>query len=140
MGFWIESPLDGRITPDEKIHPRYHGRPSASSYNFVLNNLYYTFYKILYVLEEAILEHFRDVYDINLMFNNDYPNKNNDKTCEYWRELNTMMKRLPRIYFPNEFGKQTFNFEENDNKLVFTRHSGVRIVLLINFPDIDSAT
>lgn len=121
MGFWIEAAFnDGSIGPDEKIHPSYQGRPSASSYNFILRKLYYVFYKISFVLNEVIINHFNEVYDIDLRFNNDYPFNDADKTRDEWRELNEMMKELPRAYFPNESGEQTFKFEEIENKLIFT--------------------
>ncbi len=110
MGFWIESASnDGSIGPDEGIHPRYKGMPSASSYNFILRNAYYTFYKISFVLKEVMIDHFKEVNEIDLMFNNEYPPKDAEKAREKWRELYERMKRLQRLIFLMNLASRRLN-------------------------------
>jgi len=118
MGFFVEAAFDdGSVGPDEIIHPKYKGKHSAISYNFILRNMYYTFYKISEVLKEAIIQHLKDVYQVSIHFNRAY-NKSNDKL---WRELYIKMKNLPAVYFPNEIGNEVYKFEELRDKLVFTK-------------------
>lgn len=70
MGYYLQSVAnDGSIGPDEDIHPKYQNTHSASSYNFNLKKLYYLIYKISYALQEVIIQHFKQIYTIDLGFN-----------------------------------------------------------------------
>jgi hypothetical protein len=114
MGFFIQGTEDGIPGPDKDIHPKHHGQYTGISYNFALRELYYVLYKVSYVLKKVVLRHFKEVYNLDLEFNREYKiNK------ESWDELFEKMSKLPRTYFPNEFGKKTFEFRNSNSKLIF---------------------
>ncbi len=118
MGFYVESvDNEGSVGPDESIHPRFHGQNTGNSYNYILRRLYYLLYKISDVLKEVIINHFKDIYKLDLPFNSTH-NKSSDK---YWKELYERMNRLPNAYFPNEFRKEIHKFREENNKLIFVK-------------------
>lgn len=115
MGYYIQTVAgDGSIGPDEDLHPKHQGTHSASSYNFNLKKLYYSIYLISNILKEIIIIHFKDVYNIDLVYNEKY--KTNDKL---WNELFERIRNLPETYFPNEFGKDIYDIQRDDNKLMF---------------------
>lgn len=117
MGFYIQAAFnDGSIGPDEEIHPRYHGTHSSDSFNFTLRKLYYVLYKISDTLRKVLIQHFHDVYGIDLKFNLSY--KEDDK---FWKELYERMNGLPDSYFPNEFGKKIYKVQEGKNKIIFAK-------------------
>lgn len=39
------------------------------------------------------------------------------------------MNKLPKAYFPNEFGKKIYEFRDNDNKLIFVKRHAKSIDL-----------
>jgi len=118
MGFYMEGvDSEGGVGPDEEIHPRFHGQNTGISYNFLLKRLYYLLYKISDILKEVVINHFKEVYNLDLAFNNEY-DKSSDK---YWKKLYEMMNRLPNAYFPNEFRKEVYRFKEENNRLIFTK-------------------
>jgi len=118
MGFYLEG-IDskGSVGPDESLHPRFHGQNTGNSYNFVLRKLYYLLYKVSEIIKEVLIKHFKDVYNIDLPFNDAYDNSND----KIWKELYERMNRLPEAYFPNEFGKETYRSKDLNNKLVFVK-------------------
>lgn len=117
MGFYVQAAFnDGSIGPDEEIHPKHHGTYSSDSFNFALRRLYYLFYKMSDVLRKVFIQHFRDVYRIDLKFDSSY--KSDDKD---WKELYEMMSKLPDSYFPNEFGKKIYKVQEGKNKIIFAK-------------------
>ncbi|MBU4284277.1 MAG: hypothetical protein KJ968_04150 [Nanoarchaeota archaeon] len=116
MGYYVQAVADdGSLGPDEDLHPKHQGTHSASSYNFNLRKLYYCIYKISNILKKVILIHFKEVYSIDLDFNANY--KTDDKL---WNELFERINKLPKTYFPNEFGKDICDIQKNDDKLIFT--------------------
>jgi hypothetical protein len=118
MGFYIEAFDDqGSVGPDEEIHPQYNGQNTAISYNFILRNLYYNIYNISNVLKEVLVNHFNKLYNINLSFNSEYSKSN----TKHWDELRERMSRLPNMYFPNEFNKKLYIFENNHEQLIFLK-------------------
>lgn len=82
IGFFIQGSEDGIPGPDKDLHPKYNGTYTGTSYNFILRSLYYNLYKICYVLEKVVIQHFKDVYNLDLKFNDEYKNTNKD-----WNEL-----------------------------------------------------
>jgi hypothetical protein len=116
MGFFVQGAEDGIPGPDRDIHPKYHGSYTGSSYNFTLRELYYILYKICFVLNKILSKHFRDVYNLELNFNEGYKTANKD-----WEELYERMNKLPNAYFPNESGKRIFQFRISNNKLIFAK-------------------
>lgn len=95
MGYYIQAVADdGSLGPDEDLHPKHQGTHSASSYNFNLKKLYYSTYLILNILKEIIITHFKDVYNINLVYNEKY--KIDGKL---WNELFERINKLPQQIF-----------------------------------------
>lgn len=112
MGFYVEGVAnDGSLGPDETIHPKFDGTHSASSYNFTLKKLYYLMYKISTSFKDIVIEHFKDVYNVELKFNPNY--KSNDKLE---RELFEKMLKLPNAYFPSEFRQTSYEFKLENKK------------------------
>lgn len=114
-GYYLQSvAIDGSVGPNETIHPKYQNTYSASSYNFNLRKLYYLIYKVSYVLQESLMDHFKQTYNRTLSFNNDY--KANDKR---WSDLNQKISKLPSFYFPNEFNQLVPESTINTGVLMF---------------------
>ena len=112
MGFYVTGiDNNGSIGPDEMIHPKINGEYSASSYNFLLKEIYYVIYKISFSFRNVLIKHFVDVYNMDLKFNS-----NCNKEDKKERELFYRMRKLPDTYFPNEFGKLTHEFKLENNK------------------------
>lgn len=117
-GFYVEGAIAVRgVGPDDEIHPKYDGNTrSANSYNFILMNLYYILYKISDILKKVIIQHYTDVFSLNIAFNDAHIE--NDKN---WKELNDRITKLPNDYFPNEFGKITYKIQNTDSQLIFNK-------------------
>jgi hypothetical protein len=77
--------------------------------------LYFVLFKISFVFKDIIINHFNEVYDIDLEFSSDY---NYDDKRE--RELFNRVRNLPNSYFPNEAGKVIYEFKLENDKLYLT--------------------
>lgn len=101
MGYYLESVnVDGSLGPFEGLHPLFHNKNSANSFNLSLRQLYYCLYKIADVLCFVLIKHFKKVYNISLRFNNKWVRNN----CKYKGliDLYDEIKDLPELFFPNE--------------------------------------
>jgi hypothetical protein len=115
MGFYLQSVADdGSVGPDEMIHPRHNNTHSANSYNYSLKTLYYCLYKVCDALKSVLLQHFKEVYDIDLAFNT--KRAENDKL---WKQLHEKICSLPCAFFPNEVGNELCKIETETGKLIF---------------------
>ncbi len=122
MGFYVEGVIGiGEVGPDDSIHPRYDGGiKSANSYNYKLRDLYYLIYKLSETLKGEIIQHYADVYNLNLDFNESF-NNNRKINDNNWRDLLTRIQRLPQEFFPNEFGTNFYEVSEERDNLIFTK-------------------
>ena len=135
VGYYVQSVCpEGSIGPDEDIHHKFQGKHSASSYNFDLKRLYYCIYECCFILKEALLKHFKEVYALDLTYNDKHK-----ETGIKWRQFFEKMSSLPENYFPSEQGKPIYQLKIENGNLVFKiksapmlNLSGYKIELLEN--------
>ncbi len=130
MGFYVEAVIGVRtVGPDESIHPKYDGNTqSANSYNFKLRELYYLFYMVSETLKETIINHYKEIYNLDLEFDERY-NEDHKITDKYEKDLFKRINSLPHEYFPNEFGNKIFEVREEIDKLIFAEKTAESIIL-----------
>lgn len=124
FGFYIPGISGESVGSDEMIHPRFEGMYTASSYNFMLRNLYYVIYRISNSFKDVIIKHFKDTYDLDLKINSEY-NPGDEKE----RELFYRMSNLQNIYFPNEVGKPTYKLKLEEEKFYLIEEAAESIDL-----------
>ena len=130
MGFYMEGVTGVKaVGPDDSIHPRHDGNVrSANSYNFKLKELYYLLYMLSEALKDALIMHYKDVYDQDLKFNDRFNEDSKIKDAN-WKELFKRVNNLPRQYYPNEFNEKIYEVKEENDELIFTEKNAESLVL-----------
>ncbi|WP_048189923.1 hypothetical protein [Methanobacterium sp. SMA-27] len=128
MGYYLESVDDnGSLGPDEELHPRFQDQHTANSFNFILRQLYYCIYEIANILDSVLIQHFREVYSINLSYNSEFTKL---LDCNTLRNLNEKINNLPEFYFPNEFNREIPIPYLDDGYLIFEIEDSISLDLI----------